>query len=85
MLDPPDRPAFWDAYYALPEVVRKLADKAFEQLKANPQYPSLHFKKAGRFLSARVGIHHRVIGVEILDGVLWFWIGTHADYDRLIS
>jgi hypothetical protein len=31
----------------------------------------------------RVGLHYRALGVEIKDGVLWFWIGTHADYDRM--
>jgi hypothetical protein len=29
-------------------------------------------------------MHHRAIGVECADGVLWFWIGTHADYDTLV-
>ena len=76
---------FWACYRALPASVRELADKAFEQLKANPQHPSLHFKKVGRFRSARVGLHHRALAVEAPDGVLWFWIGTHAEYDKLVS
>ncbi len=64
--------------------IRGLADKAFEQLKRDPQHPSVHFKKVGRFWSARVGLHHRAVGVEIPDGILWFWIGTHAEYDKLV-
>lgn len=64
--------------------VREQADKAFELLKANPQHPSLHFKKVGRFWSARVGLHHRAVGVAAPDGIVWFWIGTHAEYDKLI-
>jgi len=42
-------------------------------------------KKVGRFYSARVGLGHRVLGVAIPDGILWFWIGNHAEYDELIK
>ncbi len=53
--------------------------------KENPRHPSLHFKKVGRFWSARVGLQHRALAVEVEDGLLWFWIGSHADYDRLVK
>ena len=76
-------PSFWHAYNRLPEQVRSLADKQFQLLKVNPQHPSLHFKRVGRFYSARVGAHYRALAVEAPDGVLWFWIGSHADYDRI--
>jgi hypothetical protein len=33
----------------------------------------------------RVGLRHRAVGVEGPDGVNWFWIGTHADYSKLIG
>jgi len=74
---------FWERYEALPEDIRGLADKSYDLLKSNPQHPSLHFKKLGKFWSARVGLHHRVLAVEVDGGVLWVWIGTHAEYDRL--
>jgi hypothetical protein len=48
-------------------------------------HPSLHFKKVGDFVSARVGISYRVLGVNVPDGILWFWIGRHAEYDRIIE
>jgi hypothetical protein len=76
-------PSFWRAYHELPEQVRTLADKQFQLLKANPQHPSLHFKRVGRFYSARVGTHYRALAVEAPEGVLWFWIGSHAEYDRI--
>ncbi|MGI8541248.1 MAG: hypothetical protein ACR2N0_15990 [Rubrobacteraceae bacterium] len=69
----------------MPTHVRELADKNFALLKENPRHPSLHFKRTGRFFSARVGLSHRVLGVEAEDGVLWFWIGSHADYDKLLD
>jgi hypothetical protein len=77
-------PDFWSCYNALPDLIREQADKAFALLKTNPQHPSLHLKKVGRFWSARVGLHYRALAVDAPDGVLWFWIGTHAEYDKLI-
>lgn len=78
-------PSFWSAYKALPPAVRQLADLNYELLKQNPTHPSLHFKKVGRFWSVRVGIHYRALAVEIEDGLVWFWIGSHAEYDKLIK
>jgi hypothetical protein len=62
-----------------------VADKNFELLKADPHHPSLHFKKIGQLWSVRVGAHHRAMGIDSGDTVVWFWIGSHADYDKLIS
>jgi hypothetical protein len=76
--------AFWGAYDRLPEQVRDLADKNFALLKDNPRHPSLQFKKVGRFWSARVGSRYRAIAVEDNGNLVWFWIGTHAEYDALV-
>ncbi|WP_372722242.1 hypothetical protein [Novipirellula sp.] len=78
-------PAFWECYRQLPEAVRNLADKNFALLRADPMHPSLHFKKAGRFRSVRVGRNFRALAVETDDGLLWFWIGNHAEYERLLG
>jgi hypothetical protein len=77
--------AFWTAYNALPQDVRRLADRCYAQLKTNPAHPSLHFKRVGNYWSVRVGLHYRALGVTIEGGVLWFWMGTHAQYDKLIA
>jgi hypothetical protein len=77
-------PDFWPAFPRYPNTFR-LARKNFELLKRDPTHPSLHFKKVGDFVSARVGISYRALGVNVSDGILWFWIGTHADYDRIIG
>jgi len=76
---------FWVTYRTLPSDVRDLANKNFELLKSDPQHPSLQFKTLGRFRSVRVGLRYRALGVEVPDGVSWFWIGTHAEYDRLVG
>jgi hypothetical protein len=78
-------PDFWACYGSLPKQTRTLADKAFALMKLDPRHPSLHFKKIERFWSARVGLDYRAVGVGISDGVLWFWIGNHADYERLLG
>jgi hypothetical protein len=77
-------PRFWQHYRQLPAEVRALADKNFQLLKADPKHPSLHFKKIGKLWSARVGAHHRALGLDRPEGVVWFWIGSHADYDKLL-
>ena len=77
-------PAFWARYVELPERVRAIADKNFALLKQDFRHPSLRLKRVGRFWSARVGSDYRALAVAIDDGFLWFWIGTHADYNRLI-
>jgi hypothetical protein len=76
-------PELWDGYNGLPVAIRKLADKNFELLKSDPNHPSLHFKKVARFWSARVGIQYRALAAESGDDLIWFWIGSHAEYDRL--
>jgi hypothetical protein len=76
--------AFWKAYSQLPTAVRELADKNYALLKENPQHPSLRFKKTGQFWSVRVGLRYRALATETDNGLLWFWIGSHADYDALV-
>lgn len=76
---------FWAAYAALPETVQRLADRCFQLLKADPRHPSLHLKRVGRYWSVRVGDHYRALAVDGPDGPVWFWIGSHAEYDRLVG
>jgi hypothetical protein len=78
-------PDFWFCYRVLPAEVQTLADKSFSLLKTDERHPSLHFKKVGRFRSARIGLHYRALAVEAGDDLLWFWIGTHAEYDKLVG
>ena len=78
---------FWRCHESLPPEVRVLADKNFKLLKSDPAHPSLQFKLlgGGRLYSARVGLHYRALGLPRSDGVHWFWIGTHAEYDRFVA
>ena len=78
-------PRFWFYYRQLPEEVKRLADKCYVLLRQDSQHPSLHLKKVGRFWSVRVGLHYRALAVEHESDLVWFWIGSHAEYDRLVG
>jgi hypothetical protein len=79
---------FWRLYDALPESVREQADRSFALLKENPRHPSLHFKKiegtSDRW-SVRVGSQYRALAREAGDEMRWHWIGTHNDYNRMLT
>ena len=75
---------FWRLYEELPAAVQRLADKSFGLLKANLRHPGLRSKKIGQLWSVRVGAHYRALATEEEDAYVWFWIGSHDDYDRLL-
>jgi hypothetical protein len=77
--------AFWDCYRRLPQNIQSLADAQFALLKENPSHPSLHFKGTGMYRSVLIGMHYRALAAEVPDCLLWFWIGSHADYDKIIE
>ena len=76
---------FWECYQQLPIAIQQLADKNHEILKVDPDHPSLHIKKVGPYRSVRVGIAYRDLGVKDGDTIVWFWIGNHDEYERLIN
>jgi hypothetical protein len=78
---------FWGCFGDLPESIQQLARANFELLRQDPSHPSLRFKqvKNGQYRSVRVGKHFRALGVPVPDGVQWFWIGSHAEYDQLLG
>ncbi|MGQ0683269.1 ParE family toxin-like protein [Bradyrhizobium sp.] len=76
---------FWAAYEALPTAIRTVADANFDLLKRDPRHPSLQFKRVGKYWSVRVGLRYRALAVQTDDAYVWFWIGPHADYDRIIG
>jgi mRNA-degrading endonuclease RelE of RelBE toxin-antitoxin system len=75
---------FWKLYDALPDDIRRLADKNFALLKRDPRHPSLRLKKVGSVWSVRIGSDYRALAVDDADGLTWIWIGKHSDYERLI-
>lgn len=81
-------PRFWAAYRELPPDVREAARKAYRLFRDNAGHPSLHFKKVhgqDPIYSVRVTLGHRAVGLLEDDEVTWFWVGAHADYNRLLG
>lgn len=80
-------PDYWNYYQELPNKIQYFADKNFKILKENPRHPSLQLKKVKMYWSVRGGDHYRALGVDEKSGqgILWFWIGSHAEYDKLIN
>ncbi|HAJ79279.1 MAG TPA: hypothetical protein DCO75_05865 [Fibrobacteres bacterium] len=76
---------FWKHYYSLPQKIQESADRCFALLKFNHRHPSLHLKNTGHFWSVRIGIHWRALAVESDNTLIWFWIGNHSEYDRIIN
>jgi mRNA-degrading endonuclease RelE of RelBE toxin-antitoxin system len=79
---------FRKSFAALPKQVQEQAREAYRQFKENPSYPSLRFKKVHPELpiySARISNNYRAVGQLDGDTVIWFWVGSHAEYDRLLS
>lgn len=76
---------YWQFYKRLPVQIQKIADEAFKKLKENPKHPSLHLKKIKDIWSVRAGIKYRALGVEKDSNIVWYWIGSHSDYNELIK
>jgi hypothetical protein len=77
-------------YRALPSDIQQVANKQFATLKANPNHPSVRFKKltaknAGEIWSARVTLKYRALAIKNGHVYDWFWIGEHGTYDFLIQ
>ena len=72
----------------LPREAQVQAHSAYRLFKQNPFHPSLYFKRLNateEVYSVRIGLHYRALGRrEREDLIVWFWIGTHAEYDKLL-
>lgn len=79
---------FRKALAGLPGPVREQARAAYQQFLQDPWHPGLRFKQVHATLpiySARVGLHYRALGERQGDNtVVWFWIGSHSEYNRLL-
>jgi hypothetical protein len=72
----------------LPKEVQERARQAYQIWKQNHDYPSLHFKQIDNkqpIYSVRVGLSYRALGIKEEETMIWFWIGSHEDYNNLIS
>ena len=78
---------FWRLFFDLPPEIQPEAKRAYRLFRASPAHPSLHFKKVegeNDIYSARIGLDYRALAVMKGDRVVWYRIGGHSEYDRLV-
>ena len=78
---------FRKAFGELPAHMQRQARAAYQLFKQDPRHPSLHFKRVHPIQpihSVRIGLGYRALGVREGEEIIWFWIGSHADYDKLL-
>ena len=77
----------------LPEEIRQQAGEAYKLFRQDPYHPRLHFKQIHQkqpTYSVRVTYRYRVVGRLVPQGsqegdvMVWFWIGSHEDYNKLL-
>jgi hypothetical protein len=78
-------PEFWDCYAQLPKTIQQLANQCFDLLKKDGRHPSLHLKKIKIYWAVRIGIKYRALAIESEGSLFWFWIGPHAEYDKILG
>lgn len=80
--------SFRGAYIQLPQQIQRRASEAYRLFVDKPSHPSLRFRQvhpSRPIYSVRITLAYRALGVREGDGIIWFWIGTHDDYERLIA
>ena len=79
---------FRQAFIQLPKQIQRQAKKAYKQFKKDPFYPGLRFKHVHStkpIYSVRINVEYRAVGVQNENEIIWFWIGSHDDYVKLLS
>ena len=78
---------FWRLFSKLPLDVQKEARRGYRHFRDNPAHPGLQFKKVQgeeNIYSVRIGLGYRALAAMEGNRIVWYWIGSHADYDRLL-
>jgi hypothetical protein len=77
--------SFWAAFNQLPGDIQQLGVKQYQLWLDNPHHRSVRFKKVGAYWSARVTDDYRALGVMDGDTMIWFFIGSHAAYEKFLN
>lgn len=79
---------FRKSFDKLPIKIKSKAKQAYALWKIDPFHSSLTFKQVHNqkpIYSVRIGFSFRALGVKENDTLVWFWIGSHEDYNSLIN
>lgn len=80
--------SFWKLYANLPAIIKKQARDVFKSFQEDPYYPSLYFKRVHSsrpIFSVRISKDYRAVGILQENEIIWFWIGSHSEYDKLLG
>ena len=72
----------------LPKDIQKQAKEAYLQFEKEPYHPGLRFKRVHSkrpIYAVRISRDYRALGVQRENELIWFWIGSHADYDKILK
>ena len=79
---------FRKAFDLLPLTIKDKAKRSYSLWQTDPYHPSLNFKQVysgKQIYSVRIGLSYRALGLKEEDTLIWFWIGSHEDYNNLIN
>ena len=79
---------FREALSKLPKDIQRQAQESYKLFSQDPNHPSLRFKKVHTnepVYAARINIDYRAVGIVDGEEIIWFWIGSHAEYDKLLD
>jgi hypothetical protein len=78
---------FWRLFSHLPADAQRDAKRAYRLFQSSPAHPGLQFKKLegeDNIYSVRIGLEYRALGVMKRNRIVWYWIGSHDEYDRIV-
>jgi hypothetical protein len=81
-------PSFRQAFAKLPTDIQRRARAAYRRFQTDPAHPGLQFERLHTNLplwSVRITVSYRAVGIRQDDTIVWFFIGTHTDYDSLLA
>ncbi|MCY3739845.1 MAG: hypothetical protein OXH00_02360 [Candidatus Poribacteria bacterium] len=79
--------SFRDMLATLPRQIRQSARETYTLFNLNPNHPSLQFKKVHNtrpIYSVRINVDYRAVGEIDENDIIWFWIGPHREYEKLL-
>ena len=79
---------FRKSFDQLPTTIKDKARRTYKHWQTDPYHPSLNFKQVysgKQIYSVRIGLSYRALGLKDENTLIWFWIGSHEDYNHLIN
>ena len=80
--------SFWKLYRKLPQTIREIAKKQYKLFAIDAYRASLHFKRVHLMrpiYSARITRNYRAVDILEDNIIVWFWVGSHNEYDKLLK